>query len=127
MTKIAIATGEVHEQHDEIQSNKTEKCLKSNSRYGIGGTAAGLCTNKYVECENNIATEKICPDGFYFNEKITIDKYPCQHLINANCTLQTAMRPPQVCVHFSNHIYHQFIQCHCQSPPQHSNIFINVF
>lgn len=95
-----IVTGEVHEQHDEVQANKTDNCPKSNTRYGIGGTAAGLCTNKYMECENNIATEKLCPDGLYFNEEIEIDKYPCQHLINANCTLQTAISTPNVCAFF---------------------------
>lgn len=98
--KIAFAIGEVYEQHDEIQSNKTEKCPQSNSRYGIGGTAAGICTNKYIECENNVATERLCPEGFYFNEQIAIDKYPCQHLINANCDLRTAVQKPQVCTIF---------------------------
>lgn len=93
---VALAIGEVQEEHDENPSNKTEKCPKSNSRYGVGGTAAGLCTNKYIECENNTATERVCPDGFYFNEQIAPDKYPCQHLINANCDLQTAQKP-QVC------------------------------
>lgn len=104
-----MAIGEVQEQHDEIQSNKTEKCPQSNSRYGVGGTAAGLCTNKYIECENNIATERVCPDGLYFNEQIAIDKYPCQHLINANCDLQTREQKPQVCrcVHFSSFFYCQ--------------------
>lgn len=100
---VTTITGEVQEEHDVIQTNKTAECPKSNSRYGIGGTAAGLCTNKYVECEENIATKKECPEGFYFNEKIAIDKYPCQHLINANCTLQIASRTPQVCG-FSNKI-----------------------
>lgn len=99
-THTVIASGEVQEQHDEIQSNKTENCPKSNSRYAIGGTAAGLCTNKYIECENNTATEKLCPDGLYFNEEIAMDKYPCQHLINANCTLQAAIPTPQVCALF---------------------------
>lgn len=107
-----MAIGEVQEEHNEIQSNKTEKCPKSNSRYGIGGTAAGLCTNKYIECENNTATERVCPDGLYFNEQIAIDKYPCQHLINANCDLQATAQKPQVCesvkstMHFSSAIFH---------------------
>lgn len=97
-----MAIGEVQEEHDEIPSNKTEKCPKPNSRYGIGGTAAGLCTNKYIECENNTATERVCPDGLYFNEQIAIDKYPCQHLINANCDLKATEQKPQVCQRVAN-------------------------
>ncbi|XP_049952536.1 protein obstructor-E-like [Schistocerca serialis cubense] len=49
----------------------------------------------YIECEEGVATEKLCPDGLLFNPKARFFAYPCQYPVNVDCEGRSALQPPQ--------------------------------
>lgn len=75
-------------------STQPENCSEFNIRYGV--IAGSYCTDKYVEYKNGVAIEKQCPNGMYFNENISVDKYPCQHSKHVNCIIPIRPRIFQV-------------------------------
>lgn len=47
---------------------------------------------RYLQCENGIPTEKLCPDGLFFNSKASIFSYPCQYPPEVDCEGRTQLR-----------------------------------
>lgn len=47
---------------------------------------------RYLQCENGIPTEKLCPDGLFFNSKTSIFSYPCQYPPEVDCEGRTQLR-----------------------------------
>ncbi|KAJ9586642.1 hypothetical protein L9F63_019744, partial [Diploptera punctata] len=49
----------------------------------------------YIECEDGVATEKVCPDGLLFNAKGRHFAYPCQYPVDVDCEGRTALQTPK--------------------------------
>lgn len=47
---------------------------------------------RYLQCENGIPAEKLCPDGLFFNSKASIFSYPCQYPPEVDCEGRTQLR-----------------------------------
>ncbi|CAK1548352.1 unnamed protein product [Leptosia nina] len=69
-------------------SSKT--CIEKNERYSIPGSC-----DKYIECLNGTAEEKVCPDGLRYNPDVKFNVYPCQYPIDVPCLGRSALQPAQ--------------------------------
>ncbi|KAF2881264.1 hypothetical protein ILUMI_24909 [Ignelater luminosus] len=49
----------------------------------------------YIECEDGVGEEKVCPDGLLFNPAVGIFHFPCQYPIDVDCTGRESTQPPQ--------------------------------
>lgn len=47
--------------------------------------------DKYIECDDGVATEKLCPDGLVFDIKIP-RPYKCDQPFSINCGKRTELR-----------------------------------
>lgn len=47
--------------------------------------------DKYYECDDGVATEKLCPDGLVFDETIRL-KNKCDQPFNVDCGDRTELR-----------------------------------
>lgn len=72
------------------------QCEEPNGRYAVSGQC-----DAYVECQDGVAEEKLCPDGLLFNDKVGIFTFPCQYPIDVDCTQRTKTQPPQVNFYFA--------------------------
>ncbi|KAF4525422.1 hypothetical protein B566_EDAN004165 [Ephemera danica] len=45
---------------------------EKNGRFPVSGQC-----DKYIECVDGEASEKLCPDGLLFNDKVKFHTYPC--------------------------------------------------
>lgn len=50
--------------------------------------------DKYCECDDGVATEKLCPDGLVFDETIRL-KNKCDQPFNVDCEDRTELRKCQ--------------------------------
>ncbi|CAK1599601.1 unnamed protein product [Parnassius mnemosyne] len=66
------------------------KCIEKNDRY----TVPGSC-DRYIECLNGTAEEKVCPDGLRYNPNVKFNVYPCQYPNEVPCLERSALQPPQ--------------------------------
>ncbi|KAK4881581.1 hypothetical protein RN001_004900 [Aquatica leii] len=64
-------------------------CPEKNGRFPTGSC------DGYIECEDGVGEEKLCPDGLLFNAAAGIFHFPCQYPIDVNCTGRAATQPPQ--------------------------------
>ncbi|KAG8034309.1 hypothetical protein G9C98_007385 [Cotesia typhae] len=74
---------------DNIDSNAVFTCPKKDGQY-----EDPVQCDKYYDCEDGIATEKLCPDGLVFdplNRKIN----KCDQPFNVECGDRTELQPPQ--------------------------------
>lgn len=67
------------------------KCLEGTARYSV----ADQC-DAYVECVRGEPTEKLCPDGLMFNDKVRPFAYPCQYPIDVDCGNRSKVQPAEV-------------------------------
>ncbi|XP_059482084.1 protein obstructor-E [Neocloeon triangulifer] len=67
-----------------------QQCPEKNGRF-----ADPRQCDKYIECEDGVATEKLCPDGLLFNDKARFFSYPCSYPTDVDCTGREATQPPQ--------------------------------
>lgn len=67
------------------------QCLEANARYAVDEQC-----DKYIECTDGVAEEKLCADGLVFNDKAGVYTDPCQYPIDVNCTTRARIQPPQV-------------------------------
>nr|XP_021198377.2 protein obstructor-E [Helicoverpa armigera] len=65
-------------------------CRELNERYPVPGSC-----DKYVECINGTAEEKLCPDGLRFNPNVNFNGYPCQYPNEVACLERSALQPAQ--------------------------------
>ncbi|CAH1643585.1 unnamed protein product [Spodoptera littoralis] len=68
----------------------TGVCKELNERYPVSGSC-----DKYVECLNGTAEEKLCPDGLRFNPNVNFNVYPCQYPNEVSCLERSALQPAQ--------------------------------
>lgn len=66
-------------------------CEERNGRYSV----AGQC-DAYVECTDGVPSDKLCPDGLMFNDKVKLFAYPCQYPIDVDCSTRQKLQPAQV-------------------------------
>lgn len=79
-------------QQKEVQPKYFEgKCDEPNGRYAVSGQC-----DAYVECQDGVSEEKLCPDGLLFNDKVGIFTFPCQYPIDVDCTQRTKTQSAQV-------------------------------
>lgn len=78
----------------QFQSNQVDQisrngltCPEKNGRF----PHESQC-DAYVECEDGIGEEKLCPDGLLFNPKARFFSYPCQYPIDVDCTGRSNLR-----------------------------------
>ncbi|XP_047514778.1 protein obstructor-E-like [Pieris napi] len=69
-------------------SRKT--CIEKNERYSIPGSC-----DRYIECLNGTAEEKLCPDGLRYNPNVKFNVYPCQYPNDVPCLARSSLQPPQ--------------------------------
>ncbi|XP_049807257.1 protein obstructor-E-like isoform X2 [Schistocerca nitens] len=55
-------------------------CPERNGRY----PKSGQC-DAYIQCEDGVPSEQLCPDGLLFNAKASIFSYPCQYPPEVDC------------------------------------------
>lgn len=55
---------------------------------------SGSC-DRYIECINGTAEEKLCPDGLRYNPNVNFDVYPCQYPNEVPCLERSSLQPPQ--------------------------------
>ncbi|XP_037300839.1 protein obstructor-E [Manduca sexta] len=65
-------------------------CKELNERHPVSGSC-----DRYIECINGTAEEKLCPDGLRFNPNVNFDVYPCQYPNEVACLERSALQPPQ--------------------------------
>ncbi|GBP77929.1 Protein obstructor-E [Eumeta japonica] len=65
-------------------------CREANERYPVSGSC-----DRYVECINGTAEEKLCPDGLRFNPNVNFNVYPCQYPNEVACLERSALQPAQ--------------------------------
>ena len=41
--------------------------------------------DKYYECKNGVGSDKLCPDGLLFDDKVTDGRYPCFFRPEVDC------------------------------------------
>lgn len=73
----------------------TGQCLEKNARYAVSDQC-----DKYFECSDGEAEEKLCSDGLLFNDKVGVFNDPCQYPIDVNCTTRPRIQPAQVRILF---------------------------
>lgn len=73
----------------------TGECLEANARYAVHDQC-----DKYIECTDGEAEEKLCVDGLLFNDKAGVYTDPCQYPIDVNCTTRARTQPAQVIILF---------------------------
>jgi len=49
----------------------------------------------YIECEDGVGEEKLCPDGLLFNPAQGIFHFPCQYPTDVDCSGREATQQPQ--------------------------------
>ncbi|XP_018319259.1 protein obstructor-E, partial [Agrilus planipennis] len=49
----------------------------------------------YIECDNGVAEEKLCPDGLLFNANSSFFNYPCQYPNEVDCRGRSSVQPAQ--------------------------------
>ncbi|KAJ8933478.1 hypothetical protein NQ314_013976, partial [Rhamnusium bicolor] len=64
-------------------------CPDKNGRY-----PSRTCDG-YIECNDGIAEEKVCPDGLLFNPAAGVFAFPCQYPIDVDCSGREQTQPPQ--------------------------------
>ncbi|KAF5280658.1 hypothetical protein FQA39_LY05306 [Lamprigera yunnana] len=65
------------------------RCPEKNGRFPTNSC------DGYIECENGIGVEKLCPDGLLFNAAAGIFSFPCQYPVDVNCVGREARQSPQ--------------------------------
>ncbi|KAL0850339.1 hypothetical protein ABMA28_012169 [Loxostege sticticalis] len=65
-------------------------CKELNERYPVPGSC-----DRYIECINGTAEEKLCPDGLRFNPNLNFNVYPCQYPNDYQCLERSSLQPPQ--------------------------------
>lgn len=63
-------------------------CQEPNGRYAVSDQC-----DKYVQCTDGVAEEKLCSDGLLYNDRAEIYTYPCQYPIDVNCTTRARLQP----------------------------------
>ncbi|KAF5275888.1 hypothetical protein FQR65_LT04127 [Abscondita terminalis] len=71
------------------ERSSSVNCPEKNGRFPLGACDA------YIECEDGVGEEKLCPDGLLFNAASGIFQYPCQYPINVDCTGRASTQPAQ--------------------------------
>ncbi|CAG5042134.1 unnamed protein product [Parnassius apollo] len=66
------------------------KCIEKNDRYPVPGSC-----DRYIECLNGTAEEKVCPDGLRYNPNVKFNVYPCQYPSEVPCLERSSLQPPQ--------------------------------
>ncbi|CAH0405853.1 unnamed protein product [Chilo suppressalis] len=65
-------------------------CREKNERSPVPGSC-----DRYIECINGTAEEKLCPDGLLFNSNVNFNVYPCQYPNEVQCLERSSLQPPQ--------------------------------
>ncbi|XP_049807256.1 protein obstructor-E-like isoform X1 [Schistocerca nitens] len=65
-------------------------CPERNGRY----PKSGQC-DAYIQCEDGVPSEQLCPDGLLFNAKASIFSYPCQYPPEVDCEGRSQTQPAQ--------------------------------
>ncbi|CAH0600650.1 unnamed protein product [Chrysodeixis includens] len=90
----AFARGQNQQQQQQYQpapqSQSAGACKEQNERYPVPGSC-----DRYVECVNGTAEEKLCPDGLRFNPNVLFTAYPCQYPNEYACLERSSLQPPQ--------------------------------
>lgn len=63
-------------------------CPERNSRYPLSQQC-----DAYVECQDGIGKEKLCPEGLLFNAKAPLGSYPCQYPVEVDCEGRNGRQP----------------------------------
>ncbi|XP_052747486.1 protein obstructor-E-like [Bicyclus anynana] len=66
------------------------RCSQAN-----GYEAVSRQCDVFIECEDNIAVQQICPDGLHFNSKAAWPSYPCGYPTEVQCGASDAVQPAQ--------------------------------
>lgn len=72
------------------QSQSAGSCREKNDRYPVSGSC-----DRYIECINGTAEEKLCPDGLRFNPNVNFNVYPCQYPTDVPCLERSSLQPAQ--------------------------------
>ncbi|XP_048482018.1 protein obstructor-E [Plutella xylostella] len=65
-------------------------CRELNERYPVSGSC-----DRYIECINGTAEEKLCPDGLRFDADVNFNVYPCKYPNEIPCLERSSLQPPQ--------------------------------
>ena len=65
-------------------------CPERNGRFAHDSQC-----DAYIECEDGVGEEKLCPDGLLFNPKARFFSYPCHYPIDVDCTGRPNLRKLQ--------------------------------
>ncbi|XP_069696314.1 protein obstructor-E [Periplaneta americana] len=49
----------------------------------------------YIQCEDGVAEEIVCPDGLLFNAKARYFAYPCQYPVDVDCEGRAGLQQPK--------------------------------
>lgn len=85
---------------DAQKSNTDFQCPNDKS----GQYKDPVQCDKYYECDDGIATEKLCPDGLVFDETIRL-KNKCDQPFNVDCEDRTELRKCLFSRKYSNEKY----------------------
>ncbi|XP_014369504.2 protein obstructor-E isoform X2 [Papilio machaon] len=80
---------------DQYESQSAPKasnirCVEKNERYPVPGSC-----DRYIECLNGTAEEKLCPDGLRYNPNVRFNVYPCQYPTDVPCLARSSLQPAQ--------------------------------
>ncbi|XP_039765832.1 uncharacterized protein LOC120637859 [Pararge aegeria] len=81
------------DQYDEESAPRSVgplTCKEKNERYSVPGSC-----DRYIECLNGTAEEKLCPDGLRYNPNVLFNVYPCQYPTDVPCLGRSALQPAQ--------------------------------
>ncbi|KAL4706872.1 hypothetical protein ACJJTC_010106 [Scirpophaga incertulas] len=65
-------------------------CREKNERNPVPGSC-----DRYIECINGTAEEKVCPDGLLYNSNVNFNVYPCQYPNEVQCLERSSLQPAQ--------------------------------
>ncbi|CAG9783136.1 unnamed protein product [Diatraea saccharalis] len=72
------------------RSQSAGSCREKNERSPVPGSC-----DRYIECINGTAEEKLCPDGLLYNPNVNFNVYPCQYPNEVQCLERSSLQPPQ--------------------------------
>lgn len=78
------------------------QCPEKNGRFPTGQCDA------YIECQDGVAEEKLCPDGLLFNEKAKYFTYPCGYPKDVTCDGRSSLRESRLSLLPGVHTLHCF-------------------
>lgn len=73
----------------------SQSCPEKNGRF----PSPTRC-DTYIQCEDGVSQEIVCPDGLLFNAKARYFAYPCQYPVDVDCEGRPGLSQYYVVSHF---------------------------